>query len=125
MTERMFSSRLHWDLRPNHLARALDARRRSGAQILDLTQSNPTRAGLSYPVEEIMGAFSDPRALVYEPAPARLPAARGAVMGYYSAHGSVVEPARVFLPASTRESYARLVNLLADPRGQAPAPPPP
>jgi len=124
MTERMFSSRLHWDLRPNHLARALDARRRSGAQILDLTQSNPTRAGLSYPVGEITGAFSDPRALVYEPAPAGLPAAREAVMGYYSAHGSVVEPSRIFLTASTSESYAWLFKLLADPGDEVLAPRP-
>jgi alanine-synthesizing transaminase len=124
MTERMFSSRLHWDLRPNHLARALEARRRSGAQILDLTQSNPTRAGLSYPAGEIAGAFGDPRALVYEPAPAGLPAAREAVMGYYSAHGSVVEPSRIFLTASTSESYAWLFKLLADPGDEVLAPRP-
>ena len=120
----MFSSRLHWDLRPNHLARALEARRRSGAQILDLTLSNPTRAGLSYPSAEITGAFGDARALVYEPAPAGLPAAREAVMGYYSAHGSVVEPSRVFLTASTSESYAWLFKLLADPGDEVLAPRP-
>jgi len=120
----MFSSRLHWDLRPNHLARALEARRRSGAQILDLTQSNPTRARLSYPAAEITGAFSDPRALLYEPAPAGLPAARDAVMGYYSAHGSVVDPSRIFVTASTSESYAWLFKLLADPGDEVLAPRP-
>src|ERR1051326_625020 len=120
----MFSSRFHWDLRPNHLARALEARRRSGAQILDLTQSNPTRAGLSYPPAEITGAFSDPRALVYEPAPSGLPAARDAVMGYYSAHGSVVDPSRIFVTATTSESYAWLFKLLADPGDEVLAPRP-
>jgi aspartate/methionine/tyrosine aminotransferase len=124
MTERMFSSRLHWDLRPNHLARTLEARRRSGAQILDLTQSNPTRAGFSYPAGEIVGALGDPRALLYEPAPAGLPAAREAVMGYYSAHGSVVEPSRIFLTSSTSESYAWLFKLLADPGDEILAPRP-
>ncbi len=109
----MFSSRLHCDLRPNHLARALEARRRSGAQILDLTQSNPTRAGLSYPAAEMTDAFGDPRSLVYE-----------AVMGYYSAHGSVVEPSRIFLTASTSESYAWLFKLLADPGDEVLAPRP-
>jgi alanine-synthesizing transaminase len=124
MTKRMFSSRLHWDLRPNHLARALEARRRSGAQILDLTQSNPTRAGFSYPAGEITDAFGDPRALVYEPAPAGLPAAREAVMEYYSAHGFVVDPSRIFLTASTSESYAWLFKLLAEPGDEVLAPRP-
>lgn len=124
MTARMFSSRLHWDLRPNHLARALEARRRSGAQILDLTQSNPTRAGLSYPAGEIIGAFGDPRALIYEPAPAGSPAAREAVMEYYSARGFVVDPSRIFLTASTSESYAWLFKLLADPGDEVLAPRP-
>lgn len=111
----MFSSRLHWDLRPNHLARALEARRRSGTRILDLTQSNPTRAGLSYPAEEILAAFGDQRGLVYEPAPAGLIAAREAVTEYYSARGVIVEPSRVLLTTSTSESYAWLFKLLADP----------
>ena len=48
----MFSSRFHWDLAPNPLSRLLAAKRRSGAQVLDLTESNPTHAGLSYPAED-------------------------------------------------------------------------
>jgi len=124
MTERMFSSRLHWDLRPNHLSQALEARRRSGAEILDLTTSNPTRAGLSYPIDEIAGALGDPRALIYEPSPAGLPAAREAVAGYYSLRGSAVEPSRIFLTASTSESYAWLFKLLANPGDEVLAPRP-
>jgi alanine-synthesizing transaminase len=120
----MFSSRLHWDLRPNHLARALEARRRSGTRILDLTQSNPTRAGLSYPAEEILAAFGDQRGLVYEPAPAGLIAAREAVTEYYSARGVIVEPSRVLLTTSTSESYAWLFKLLADPGDEVLAPRP-
>ena len=72
----MFSSRLNWDLRANRLAEALEARRCRGAEILDLTESNPTRAGLSYPAEEIVAALGDRRAAVYEPAPAGLRSAR-------------------------------------------------
>ena len=64
-----FSSRFHWDLRPNRLTQALAARRAAGARVLDLTESNPTRVGLSYP-PEIVRAFEDPRILAYEPAPA-------------------------------------------------------
>lgn len=110
-----FSSRLHWDLRPNRLAQALDAKHRAGAKILDLTESNPTRAALPYPSKEILGAFADARSLVYEPKPAGLLAAREAVAGYYAAHGQTVEPSRILLTTSTSESYAWLFKLLADP----------
>ncbi|HVP49295.1 MAG TPA: pyridoxal phosphate-dependent aminotransferase [Bryobacteraceae bacterium] len=110
-----FSSRLHWDLRPNRLARALEAKRHAGARVLDLTESNPTRAGFDYPAEEILGALADARALVYEPAPAGLQAARETVAGYYAARAVAVEPSRVFLTSSTSESYAWLFKLLADP----------
>ena len=47
----MFSSRFHWDPRPNRLTQALAARRAAGARMLDLTESNPTHAGLHYPAE--------------------------------------------------------------------------
>jgi alanine-synthesizing transaminase len=110
-----FSSRLHWDLRPNRLAQALDAKHRAGVKILDLTQSNPTRAGLAYPSGAILGAFADTRSLVYQPKPAGLLAAREAVAGYYAARGQAVEPSRILLTTSTSESYAWLFKLLADP----------
>lgn len=107
-----FSSRLHWEFRPNRLAIALSEMR--GARILDLTESNPTRAGFSYP-REIVDALHDSRALVYEPSPAGLPEARIAVSEYYRARGADVDPSRIFLTASTSESYAWLFKLLADP----------
>ena len=110
----MFSSRFHWDLRPNRLARALKERRLAGARILDLTESNPTRAGIEYP-PEVLGAFDDPRLLVYEPAPAGSPLAREAVAAYYAARGQRVGPERILLTASTSEAYAYLFKLLTDP----------
>jgi alanine-synthesizing transaminase len=119
----MFSSRLHWDLRPNRLAQALDARRRAAAHILDLTESNPTHAGLSYPAE-VFSAFGDPRSLTYEPAPAGLLAAREAVTAYYASRGDLVETGRILLTASTSESYAWLFKLLADPGDEMLAPRP-
>ena len=84
----MFSSRLPWDLRPNRLALLLEAKRRAGAVILDLTQSNPTQAGFVYPPVEILPALADPCSLRYEPAPAGLTPAREAVAAYYAARGS-------------------------------------
>jgi alanine-synthesizing transaminase len=110
----MFSSRLHWDLRPNRLAQVLEAARRQGAEILDLTESNPTRAGFSYPADQILGSLSDARGIFYEPEPAGMRAARAAVADYYSARGFAVDPSRIFITASTSESYAWLFKLLAD-----------
>jgi aspartate/methionine/tyrosine aminotransferase len=119
----MFSSRFHWDPRPNRLALALAARRAAGAPILDLTESNPTHAGLHYP-PEIVAAFADPRMLAYDPAPAGMPAARDAVSAYYTARGLRVAPAHVLLTASTSEAYCYLFKLLTDPGGEVLVPSP-
>jgi aspartate/methionine/tyrosine aminotransferase len=109
----MFSSRFHWDFRTNRLTHALEARRRDGARILDLTESNPTHAGLEYP-PEIVRAFDDPRMLVYEPSPAGAAEPRQAVASYYEARGQRVETGRILLTASTSEAYAWLFKLLSD-----------
>ena len=109
----MFSRRFHWDFRTNRLTQALEAGRRDGARILDLTESNPTRAGLEYP-PEIVRAFDDPRTLVYEPSPAGAAEAREAVASYYATRGARVETGRILLTASTSEAYAWLFKLLCD-----------
>src|SRR6266480_1654489 len=110
----MFSSRFNWDLRPNRLTRALAAKREAGAHVLDLTQSNPTHAGLAYP-PQIVRAFDDPGMLTYQPSPAGAPAARQAVAAYYTARGRSVDAERILLTASTSEAYAWLFKLLTDP----------
>ena len=110
----MFSSRFHWDFRANRITELLNEKRREGARILDLTESNPTHAGLRYP-PEIVHAFEDPRMLAYEPAPAGMREARETVAAYYRARGHDVAPERILLTASTSEAYAYLFKLLADP----------
>jgi aspartate/methionine/tyrosine aminotransferase len=110
----MFSSRFHWDAQPNRLTRALAARQASGQAIFDLTESNPTHAGLDYP-SSVMNALADPALLSYDPAPAGLPSAREAVSAYYAARGISVPIGRILLTASTSEAYAYLFKLLADP----------
>jgi aspartate/methionine/tyrosine aminotransferase len=111
----MFSSRLPSNLRPNRLSELLEAKRRSGAAILDLTESNPTQAGFTYPAEEILQALANPRSLRYEPLPAGLAEAREAVACYYTERGQRVEPDRILLTASTSEAYSYLFKLLCDP----------
>lgn len=111
----MFSSRLPWDAPRNRLSQALEARRRAGGEILDLTESNPTRAGFTYPADALLAAFAAPGALVYEPATAGLASARQAVAGWYGERGCAVDPSRILLTAGTSEAYAFLFKLLADP----------
>jgi alanine-synthesizing transaminase len=119
----MFSSRFRWDLQPNRLTELLAAKRRAGASILDLTESNPTRASLAYPAE-ILSAFEDPHTLIYEPAPAGAAGARQAVASYYRDRGQSVDISRILLTASTSEAYAYLFKLLANPGDQVLVPRP-
>jgi alanine-synthesizing transaminase len=111
---RMFSSRLSWDVSPNRLAQLIGEKRASGARILDLTESNPTGAGISYP-PGILDSLKSEEALRYAPSPRGLLSAREAVARYYAERGREVSPDRILLTASTSEAYAYLFKLLADP----------
>lgn len=113
----MFSTRFHWDPSPNRLTRLLADKRRAAATVLDLTESNPTRADLVYP-DAIVEALADPRTLRYDPQPAGLLAAREAVCRHYAEAGQTVHPEQVLLTASTSEAYQYLFKLLADPGGE-------
>jgi aspartate/methionine/tyrosine aminotransferase len=113
----MFSPRRSaFDLSPNPLARALARARAAGRPILDLTESNPTRASLPYPELELRTALADPLSLKYEPAPFGLPSAREAVARELGrGRPEPVDPGRVVLTASTSEAYAFLFKLLCEP----------
>jgi alanine-synthesizing transaminase len=112
---RVFSSRLQWDSQPNPLSILLTEKRRSGGAILDLTESNPTHAGLDYLGDEILSGLADPRALRYDPDPRGLLASREAVAEYYVRRGVDAPASRILLTASTSEAYSYLFKLLADP----------
>jgi len=120
----VFSSRLNWSLRPNRLSALLEAKRAAGANVLDLTESNPTRAGFAYPQAEILSALSDADALRYHPSPRGLDSAREVVAGYYRDRGSKIDRENVLLTASTSEAYAYLFKLLANPGDEILAPRP-
>jgi alanine-synthesizing transaminase len=111
----VFSSRLQWNSQPNPLAVLLAEKRRAGAAVLDLTESNPTHAGLAYPDGEILAALADPGGLRYDPDPRGLTSAREAIAGYYAVRAVDVPVSRIVLTASTSEAYSFLFKLLADP----------
>jgi alanine-synthesizing transaminase len=104
-----FSRRLTQELRHNALTELLLRKRAEGRRVLDLTESNPTHAGIEYPAG-FLASLADEAAVRYEPEPFGLPAARAAIAREY---GAPVD--RVVLTASTSEAYSWLFKLLCDP----------
>lgn len=109
----MFSTRVPGDRRPNDLALAA-ARARARGPVLDLTLSNPTRAGIDYP-PDLLSSLSHPAALSYRPAPLGLPDAREAIAEDYARRGVRIDAERIVLTSSTSEAYSVLFKLLGDP----------
>ena len=125
----MFSERTNWKLARNRFTQALEEVRAGGTKILDLTVSNPTRAGLRYDEAAILRALASPRALDYDPQSKGLLAAREAVAGYYrdrsgrggsdvarnvASEGIDVDPERIVLTTSTSEGYSFVFRLLCN-----------
>ena len=112
----MFSDRTNWKLTRNGLTEALEEVRSRGARVLDLTISNPTRAGLRYDDSLILQSLAAPQAMDYDPQPRGLPSARGAVAAYYqTAHGIHLDVERLVLTTSTSEGYSFVFRLLCNP----------
>ena len=98
----MFSSRLDWSLQTNRLSEL----RKTKQNVLDLTESNPTHAGIEY------AAFPHVQTARYDPEPRGMLSAREAVSRYY---GEGPPVAGFLLTASTSEAYAYLFKLFCDP----------
>jgi aspartate/methionine/tyrosine aminotransferase len=99
---------------PNALSRLAVALRAEGTPLADLTESNPTRAGIPYP-RDLLAPLSDPASLCYEPKPFGLASARQAVAEDQRRRGIVVDPEHVILTASSSETYSWLFKLLCGP----------
>ena len=110
----MFSRRSSVDLSLNPLALALARAHSLGRRVLDLTESNPTRASIPYDRSAILSALALSSSLRYEPSPFGLPSAREAVALDLSLHGIHVDAGRIALTASTSEAYAFVFKLLCD-----------
>jgi alanine-synthesizing transaminase len=110
----MFSDRVPSDLRPNRLAEALADRKERHQPIIDLTASNPTRAGFSYP-NDLLEPLADRRGLEYAPEPLGLLDARRAVVDDFERRGLTTTVDRIALTASTSEAYSILFKLLCAP----------
>jgi alanine-synthesizing transaminase len=112
----MFSERTNWKLAPNRLTLALEQMRGGGAKVLDLTISNPTRAGLYFDEHAVLGALASRRALDYDPQSKGLLEARRAVADYYRQEHRIdgLDPEQIVLTTSTSEGYSFVFRLLCN-----------
>ena len=120
----MFSHRTDWKLTPNRFTQAVEEIRQSGKEILDLTVSNPTRAGIEYDGPAILDSFRNLKSLNYDPQPKGLLSAREAVADYYRERQEQVNPEHMVLTTSTSEGYSYIFRLLANPGDEVLVPKP-
>ena len=111
----MFSARTNWKLDSNPLSEALAKRRKSGQPVLDLTASNPTTSGFTYRAAATLRALSNPAALLYDPDPRGLSAARRAIADYYASHQVEVDIDAIVLTTGTSEAYSFVFRTLCNP----------
>jgi len=127
-SEDRFSRRTGWKLTPNRLTEALLEVRAAGREVLDLTVSNPTQAGIQYDADSILKVLANPAALDYDPQPKGLRCAREAVAEYYSCGADTpvreVDPESLVLTTSTSEGYSYIFRLLANPGDEVLVPKP-
>jgi aspartate/methionine/tyrosine aminotransferase len=111
----MFSSRLPWGAPSNRLSQAISAAKDAGRSLIDLTLSNPTKAGFDYQLDTLSDALGNSARARYDPDPRGTPGARRVLAAALSTPSDEVDPDSLVLTASTSEAYAYLFKLLADP----------
>ncbi len=102
----MFSKRARWHAPLNRFT----IERRKRGELLDLTETNPTRASLPYPHDELAEALARGARASYDPDPRGLRSAREALAEHLRC-----DPDDLLLTASTSEAYSFLFKLLTDP----------
>jgi alanine-synthesizing transaminase len=117
------SSRSAIEDKPSPLALALDAARDADPDVVDLTLSNPTQAGLSYDAYGPPQGWPGMGGLEYCPDPLGLRAAREAVAQHWPTEPRP-KPEHILLLPSSSEAYQYLFTLLCDVDDEVLAPEP-
>jgi alanine-synthesizing transaminase len=122
----MFSRRTDWKLAPNRFTEVQRELQAAGREIIDLTVSNPARAGLQFDTESILHSLRNREAMDYDPQAKGMANARQSVAAYYSEqHEQVlVDPEALILTTSTSEGYSYVFRLLCNPEDEVLVPKP-
>ncbi len=113
ISQRFHNYELSGELNP--IAKAYQNYLSMGKELFDLTLSNPTKANITYPENEILKALSNKYLLLYEPTPKGLYIAREAISRYYSLNDYKISPDDIFLTSGTSEAYSYLIKLFCNP----------
>ena len=101
---------------------------REGREVLDLTISNPTRAGFAFDETTILDALRNPKSLDYDPQPKGLRRSRETVAEYYKcgagAPAREIDAENIVLTTSTSEGYSYVFRLLCNPEDEVLVPKP-
>ncbi|MBW3564234.1 MAG: pyridoxal phosphate-dependent aminotransferase [Acidobacteria bacterium] len=108
------SRRLNWKASTNDYTAVVDRIRTSGEPFLDLTISNPSRAGFT-PRADINDALSAVDLSVWTPSPLGLVRAREAVAAHFTQNDVECDAEDVVITASTSDAYMLLFKVLGDP----------
>ncbi len=110
-----FSNRLNWRTEKNRISELIEQKRHDGVAFVDLTESNPTRVGLTYPEQLILDGVSENGCFTYTPDARGNIGVREAIANYYHDHGADILTDQIIVTASTSEAYTHLFRLLANP----------
>src|SRR6266567_6510676 len=138
----MFSRRTSWKLDSNRFTLAHQEMLHEGREVLDLTISNPTRAGFEYDENAVLDALRNPKSLDYDPQPKGMRRSRETIAEYYKcgavpalsdrlkggsrmgAPAREIDPENIVLTTSTSEGYSYVFRLLCNPEDEVLVPKP-
>ncbi len=110
----MFSSRTNWDSVSAPLYAVVEEMRAAGREIIDLTESNPTKCGFLSDPDHLLSAAAIQLSSSYDPDPKGLLKARRDIARWYDRQGLLVDPSHIVLASSTSEAYSYLLKLLCN-----------
>ncbi len=109
-----FSGRSAIFIGTNALTEALARARTEGRPLWNLSDSNPTSVGLTWPGPDLAALLGDTSSASYQPAPFGALETREALSAELARQGLRAPPERIMLTASTSEAYGFLFKLLCD-----------
>src|ERR1700694_419298 len=112
------------DLRSSTFDARLEQARAGGPPLIDLTEMDPTRCGLTWGADELQPLAGHLNSNGPEAWSDGLREARDAVASYLAGRGVAVHPGRVLIMASKTEVYAPLVSALCGPGDEVLVPAP-